>query len=783
MRVGKVRGGLFARAMERAAVFGVSERLADILLFYVMPEGTSKSAGSHPESPEKLKKPDNPARIWPGSPNPPGARWDGEGVHFSVFSRHAEHMELVLFEDNEAVLPSQTLALPERTGPLWHGYVPGLTPGTRYGYRAHGPYDPEQGHRFNPNKVLFDPCAKAVGRPLVWHDSLFGYVPGTPEEDLLFSDLDSAPYAPLGAVVDERFDWGDDCPPDIPWEDTIIYETHVKGISKQHPDVPPALRGTYAGLASEPVLDHLRSLGVTAIELLPVHAHVRDRRLFEAGLHQYWGYNTLGWFAPEPGYAASGLTGAVQEFKEMVRRLHAAGFEVILDVVYNHSGEGNRLGPTLSLRGLDNFSYYKKNPGQLRYLSDYTGTGNTLDAGCPQVLRLVMDSLRYWARDMHVDGFRFDLATTLARQHYDVDMESTFFTLVEQDPVLSRAKLIAEPWDVGPGGYRVGGFPWLWSEWNGRFRDVVRRFWRGDAGMQGVFATRYAGSNDLYRAPHRRVSASVNFVTSHDGFTLEDLVSYERKRNHANGENNRDGHEPNYSANGGEEGPTDRPDVLAARERRKRSLMATLLLAQGVPMLLGGDELSNTQEGNNNPYCQDNELTWYDWDLDDRKRAFLAFTKKMAALRKAHPSFRRRFFLRGEMGEEGARDVFWWHPDGREMDHGDWANHGLRAFGVLLCGGGLHGLDAAGRKREDDTMLVLFNAGERDATFMLPAPETLFCAGTDSPQDPWEFVSGMDMPAASGDVGFREGDRIENGRMLVEAFSTVALRSPRRGAL
>lgn len=735
-----------------------------------MLKGTSKSAGTHSKK---------QARIWPGAPNPPGARWDGAGVHFSVFSRHAERVELVLFEDGDADGPSETLALPERTGPLWHGYVPGLAPGACYGYRAHGPYDPERGHRFNPNKVLFDPCAKAVGRPLAWHDSLFGYVPGTPEEDLLFSDLDSAPYAPLGAVVDERFDWEGDRPPDIPWEDAIIYETHVKGLSKRHPDVPPALRGTYAGLASEPVLDHLRSLGVTTIELLPVHAHVHDRRLFEAGLNQYWGYNTLGWFAPEPGYAASGLAGAVREFKEMVRTLHAAGFEVILDVVYNHSGEGNRLGPTLSLRGLDNLSYYKANPGQRRFLSDYTGTGNTLDAGCPQVLRLVMDSLRYWARDMHVDGFRFDLATTLARPQYDVDMASAFFTLVEQDPVLSRVKLIAEPWDVGPGGYRVGGFPWLWSEWNGRFRDVARRFWRGDAGMQGVFATRHAGSNDLYRAPHRRVSASVNFVTSHDGFTLEDLVSYERKRNHANGENNRDGHEPNYSANGGVEGPTDRPDVLAARERRKRSLMATLLLSQGVPMLLGGDELSNTQEGNNNPYCQDNELAWYDWDLDERKRAFLDFTKKMVALRKAHPSFRRRFFLRGETNDEGARDVFWWHPEGREMGHDDWTDHGLRAFGVLLCGGGLHGLDAAGRKREDDTMLTLFNAGERAATFALPAPETLLCAGTDAPQGPWEFVSGMDMPADSKGGGFREGDRVEDGRILVEAFSTVVLRAPR----
>ena len=698
------------------------------------------------------------ARIWPGRPYPLGAEWDGRGVNFAVYSRHAEAVELVLF-DAAAEAPSVTFDLPERTGPIWYGYVPGVCPGQLYGYRIHGPYAPKQGHRFNPNKVLLDPYAKAVGRPLRWHDSLFGYdvtYEGKDDRDLHASTLDSAAHAPLGMVVDERFDWGGESAPCVPWEDTIIYETHVKGISRLHPEVPEALRGTYAGLASAPVVDHLVRLGVTAIQLLPVHAKVHDRHLVERGLAQYWGYNTLAYFAPEPGYAAGGVAAAPDEFKAMVRTLHAAGLEVILDVVYNHTGEGNRLGPTLSMRGMDNLSYYKERPDNPRFLLDYTGTGNTLDAGNPHVLQLIMDSLRHWVLDVHVDGFRFDLAPTLARKWYEVDMLSAFFTLVQQDPVLSRVKLIAEPWDVGPGGYQVGSFPWPWAEWNGRFRDSVRRFWRGDRGMQGEFATRYAGSSDLYKSSGRQPYASMNFITAHDGFTLEDIVSYEHKRNETNGEGNRDGHEPNYSTNGGVEGPTDDPAVLDRRERRKRSLMATLLFAQGVPMLLGGDELSRTQQGNNNAYCQDNPISWYDWNLDDRKRAFLRFVQRAVALRKEHPVFRRRQFLHGKMDEWGVKDVLWWHPEGREMHDGDWHDVGLCAFGVLLHGARILSHDEEGFRRKDDTFLLLVNVGDEAVDFIPPA-----VAASQGSSVSWERFWGDERGEGRGDGGGE--DRGGNG--------------------
>ncbi|MDR5683266.1 MAG: glycogen debranching protein GlgX [Armatimonadota bacterium] len=662
------------------------------------------------------------ARVWRGRPHPLGATWDGLGVNFALYSEHAEAVELVLFDGPDAPEPTHTLPLPERTGPVWHGYVPGLRPGQLYGYRVRGLYEPCAGHRFNHHKVLIDPYAKAVGRPLRWHDSLFGYRVGDPNGDLSFDTSDSAPYAPLGAVVEDAFEWADDRPPQIPWEDTIIYETHVKGISRLHPEVAESIRGTYLGLASEPIVDHLTRLGVTAVQLLPVHAHVDDRRLVEAGLTNYWGYNPLAYFAPEPAYASAGAgpVEAVREFKMMVRSLHAAGLEVIVDVVYNHTGEGNHLGPTLCFRGVDNRSYYKLSPDEPRYYIDYTGTGNTLDPGNPYVLQLITDSLRYWVTEMHVDGFRFDLAAALARELYDVNMLSAFFKVIQQDPVLSRVKLIAEPWDVGPGGYQIGNFPWYWAEWNGRYRDAVRRFWRGDAGTLGELATRVAGSADLYERSGRRPFASINFVTAHDGFTLQDLVSYERKHNEANLEDNRDGAEDNHSTNCGVEGPSEDTPVVLCRETLKRSLIATLFCSQGVPMLLGGDELSRTQRGNNNAYCQDNELSWYDWNLDERRRAFLESVRQAIALRRRHPTFRRRSFLRGA-GNGPCKDVAWFHPAGREMTPEDWNDPDLRAVGMMLCGQALNEFDPRGAPLTDRTFLVLFNGG-RASRFVLPEP-------------------------------------------------------------
>ncbi|MDR7483130.1 MAG: glycogen debranching protein GlgX [Armatimonadota bacterium] len=658
-------------------------------------------------------------KVWRGAPAPLGATWDGLGVNFAVYSEGAEAVTLVLFAGPDDPT-GQEIPLPERTGPVWHGYVPGLRPGQLYGYRVHGPYRPQEGLRFNARKLLLDPYARAVGRPLRWDDSLYGYTIGHPDADLSFNEADSAPYAPLGAVVEDAFVWADDRPPRVPWEDTIIYETHVKGLTARHPEVPAELRGTYLGLATDPILDHLTGLGITTVELLPVQAFVQDRRLIERGLRNYWGYNPLAYFAPEPTYAAGGPLEAVREFKTMVRALHAAGLEVVIDVVYNHTGEGDHLGPTLAFRGLDNAAYYKLARDR-RYYIDYTGTGNTLDPGNPYVLQLITDSLRYWVQQMHVDGFRFDLAAALAREFYDVNMLSAFLKVIQQDPVLSRVKLIAEPWDVGEGGYQVGNFPWLWTEWNGRYRDAVRRFWRGDPGTTGEFAARVAGSADLYARTGRRPYASINFVTAHDGFTLEDLVSYERKHNEANLEDNRDGTDANYSLNCGEEGPTTSAPVLACREGLKRSLVATLFLSLGVPMLLGGDELSRTQRGNNNAYCQDNELTWYHWAPDDRQRAFLEFVRRMIAFRKAHPSLRRRTFLTGAPTAEGFRDVVWLHPEGREMTQEDWTGPRSQALGMLLHGGLIADTDARGRRVTDETLLVLFNAG-RARQFVLPEP-------------------------------------------------------------
>ena len=657
-------------------------------------------------------------KLWPGRPFPLGADWNGIGVNFALFSEHAEAVELLLYEPG-ASEPSRSVFLDQRTGPVWHSFLPNVLPGQLYGYRVHGPFNPTRGHRFNSNKVLLDPYAKAIGRPLRWDDSLFGYRIGDPNQDLSFSDSDSAAYAPLAAVVEDAFEWGDDRYPQVPWEDTIIYEAHVKGISKLHPEVPEHLRGTYSGLSSEPVIAHLKSLGVTTVELLPVQAFVNDRHLIDKGLSNYWGYNPLAYFAPEPSYASAGPANATHEFKRMVRLLHAEGLEVIIDVVYNHTGEGNHLGPSLSLKGIDNFSYYKSVPDAPRYYMDYTGTGNTLDPSNPYVLQLITDSLRYWVTEMHVDGFRFDLASVLAREFQDVNMLAAFFKVLQQDPVLSRVKLIAEPWDVGHGGYQVGNFPWYWAEWNGRYRDAVRRYWCGHGGVSGEFASRISGSPDLYERSGRRPYASVNFLTAHDGFTLEDLVSYDEKHNKANGENNQDGESHNISTNCGVEGPTDNEGVLACRESLKRSLVASLFLSQGIPMLLGGDELSRSKGGNNNSYCQDNEISWYSWDLDERQREFLDFVRQIIAFRKAHPAFRRYSFLKGQEGPSGFRDVSWWHPKGREMTPQDWQNAQLHAFGMLLAGDALGEVDHHGNPRFDNTFLILFNS-DRAKRFVLP---------------------------------------------------------------
>ncbi len=638
-----------------------------------------------------------------GQPMPLGARWDGQGVNFALYSRHARRVTLCLFNSPSSTAPARVVPMKDRHGPVWHAYVAGLGPGQLYGYRVDGPFAPRSGHRYNPNKVLLDPYARAIGRMPRWDASLYGQ----DRDDLSMSTLDSAPHAPLGVVTDavplhtER--------PHIPWEDTIIYETHVKGISRCHPEVPPEVRGTFLGLISSPVLGHLKRLGVTAVELLPVHAAVQDERLIKQRLAQYWGYNTLSFFALDPRLAAGDGVRAIAEFQEMVRSLHAEGIEVILDVVYNHTGEGEHLGPTLSFRGLDNYGYYKQRPDNSRFVMDYTGCGNTLDTGNAAVRQLIMDSLRYWVQVMGVDGFRFDLASVLARERYEVNMQASMLHMIHQDPVLRNTKLIAEPWDAGRDGYQLGAFPWRWSEWNDRYRDTLRRFWRGDPGMAGECATRLAGSSDRFARRHRRPCASVNFVTSHDGFTLEDLVSYSRKYNEANKEGNRDGSSQNYSTNCGVEGSTQEVAVLARRDRLKRSMFASLLVSQGVPMILGGDELSRTQRGNNNPYCQDNVISWYDWTLDARQERFLDFARKVVALRRAHPNLRRTHYLTGQPNEEGRRDVTWWHPAGREMKPGDWSR--ARCFAMQIDAGPV---DAT-------ALLLVFNAASEEANVVLPA--------------------------------------------------------------
>ena len=657
--------------------------------------------------------------VWPGRPFPLGAAWDGRGTNFSLFSEHAERVELCLFdaEDRET-----RYELRERTAFNWHGFLPGVGPGQRYAYRVHGPYEPEAGHRFNAAKLLIDPYAKAIEGPVRWDTgSVFPYVPGGDDADLFPDDEDDAEAIPKCVVVDPNFDWEDDAKPETPWHDTVIYEVHVRGFTKLHPGVREDLRGSFAGVASEAAIDYLRSLGITAVELLPVHHNADEHHLVERGLTNYWGYSSVGFLAPHALYSATGRRGEqVKEFKGMVKALHRAGIEVILDVVYNHTPEGNHLGPMLSFRGIDNSSYYRLMPEERRYYMDFTGTGNSLNPVHPSVLRMIMDSLRYWAVECRVDGFRFDLASALAREFYEVDRLSAFFDTIHQDPVLSQVKLIAEPWDVGPGGYQVGNFPVLWTEWNGVYRDTVRDFWRGQAGVAD-FASRFTGSSDLYERDGRRPFSSINFVTAHDGFTLADLVSYDQKHNEANLEENRDGTDDNRSWNSGVEGPTDDPEVLALRDLRQRNFVATLFLSLGVPMLLGGDELGRTQGGNNNAYCQDNEISWFDWSLDERQERLLAFTRRVIALRHAHPVFRRDEFLAGrEAMGSGLPDVWWFRPDGRRMTRRNWQDADARALGVFLNGREIGRQTAEGERVEDDSFLLLLNAHHEPVVFTLP---------------------------------------------------------------
>src|SRR5580698_4161753 len=600
--------------------------------------------------------------VWPGRPYPLGSTWDGEGVNFALYSEHAEKVELCLF-DHSGRHENLRIPLPEQTDMVWHGYLPELRPGQLYGYRVYGPYAPEQGHRFNHHKLLLDPYGKQVQGTIRWSDSHFGYKVGHKQEDLSFDRRDDASGMPKNRVIDSAFTWGADAPPRIPWHETIIYELHVKGFTMCHPDVPAQLRGTYAGLGTAPVIEYLTRLGVTSVELMPVHAFVDDRQLVERGLQNYWGYNSIGFLALEPRYMA---TQSIREFKTMVKTLHSAGLEVILDVVYNHTAEGNHLGPTLSLKGIDNSAYYRLVPDNLRYYKDYTGTGNTLNMRHPRVLQLIMDSLRYWVLEMHVDGFRFDLASALARELHDVDRLSTFFDLVQQDPVVSQVKLIAEPWDVGEGGYQVGNFPPLWSEWNGKYRDCVRDYWRGADQTLNEFAARITGSSDLYAWSGRRPYASINFVTAHDGFTLGDLVSYNDKHNETNGEDNRDGESNNRSWNCGAEGPTDDSEINALRARQQRNFIATLMFSQGIPMLLAGDEMGRSQSGNNNAYCHDDDISWLHWDQADAD--LIEFARTTIAFRKRHHNFRRRRFFQGRpiRGNE-VSDIGWFKPDGEHM--------------------------------------------------------------------------------------------------------------------
>jgi isoamylase len=660
-------------------------------------------------------------QVWPGHRYPLGATYDGTGTNFAIFSEVAEAVELCLFDPSGN---ERKVQLHEQDAFVWHAYLPGVEPGQRYGYRVYGPYDPSRGLRCNPHKLLLDPYARAVDGDIKWHPALYGYDFDNPDE---MSDLDSAAYMAKGVVVNPYFDWGNDRRPDIPYHHSVIYETHVKGLTERHPEVPNDMRGTYAAIGHPAIIEHLKSLGVTAVELMPVHQFVHDNRLVDLGLRNYWGYNTLGFFAPYHGYSAMGSLGQqTQEFRGMVKALHAAGMEVILDVVYNHTAEGNHLGPTMSLKGIDNRTYYRLVDDQPNFYMDYTGTGNSLNVRSPQSLQLIMDSLRYWVTEMHVDGFRFDLASTLAREFYDVDRLSTFFEVVQQDPVVGQVKLIAEPWDVGPGGYQVGNFPPNWTEWNGKYRDTVRDFWRGEPATLAEFASRITGSADLYQDDGRKPFHSINFVTAHDGFTLNDLVSYNDKHNEDNGEENRDGESHNRSWNCGVEGPTDDKAVLALRARQRRNFLATLLLSQGVPMIAHGDELGRTQKGNNNAYCQDNELAWIDWA--DADETLLEFTRKLTAFRHRHQVFQRRRFFTGlpvtaRGGGDPLPDLEWFTPDGRQMTGDDWGNDFGRAVALFVNGEGIRERGQYGQRHVDSSFLLCFNAHDAPIEFVMPPAE------------------------------------------------------------
>lgn len=699
----------------------------------------------------------------PGSPSPQGATFDGKGTNFAIFSEVAEAVDLCFFDRSEDLKQSKTIRLRERTNGVWHIYLSDIGPGQLYGYRVHGPYQPEKGLRCNPNKLLLDPYAKAIGRELRWDDSLFGYTIGHEAEDLSFDERDSAAFAPLGIVINPDFDWEDDMPPNTTWHQTVIYEAHVKGLTMRHPDVPEDMRGTYAAIGSRPIIDYLTKLGITAIELMPIQYFADDRHLQDRGLHNYWGYNTLGFFAPQRTYAANSQPAdVVREFREMVKNLHRAGIEVILDVVYNHTAEGNERGPTLSFRGLDNCAYYRTVADDPRYYMDFTGCGNTLNMVHPHSLQLLMDSLRYWVTEMHVDGFRFDLAAALARSLYDVDQLGVFFSSIYQDPTLAMTKLIAEPWDLGMGGYQVGKFPINWTEWNGKYRDSVRKFWKGDLGMHGEVATRLSGSADLYEHGGRLPSASINFITAHDGFTLNDLVTYDGKHNEANGEGNNDGADDNDSWNCGIEGPTADPGISDLRERQKRNFLSTLMLSQGVPMLCAGDEISRSQGGNNNGYCQDTEISWHDWNLDDARRSLLEFTSRLIYLRRDHPNFHRRSFVEHDpaVATQNGENLRWVRADGETMKESDWGEGGwMRTIGMFLPGDAPEIRDVDGKRVEDDDFFILLNSHHEAVDFVLPV---------DLRKKRWEVRLDTTRPESVTQPAAVEGERVKiEGRSLV----------------